>query len=143
MLAEVGFFSRLSNRQALRKVLQNFQFPACKRDFSFRILSKDFTEYRTDILVALIYGSKAFKHCIHARCFTDQTFGIVFHDICQDSGIEYRTDSTNRDDGPLRNWIRLQLLPELRERIDFHLDERLAHLSDIFREEDEHYVWVR
>jgi tRNA(Ile)-lysidine synthase len=50
--------------------------------------------------------------------------------------IECRTDSTNWDTLPLRNWIRLQLLPQLRERIDSRLDERLAHLSDIFREED-------
>jgi tRNA(Ile)-lysidine synthase len=50
--------------------------------------------------------------------------------------IEYRTDSTNWDSLPLRNWIRLQLLPQLREKIDSRLDERLAHLSDIFREED-------
>ncbi|MGH7833168.1 MAG: tRNA lysidine(34) synthetase TilS [Candidatus Binatia bacterium] len=54
----------------------------------------------------------------------------------EDNGIEYKTDATNWDAVPLRNWIRLQLLPQLRERIDSRLDERLAHLADIFREED-------
>ena len=51
-------------------------------------------------------------------------------------GLEYRTDRTNLEPGPLRNWIRLHLLPQLRERIDLHLDERLAHLADLFRDEE-------
>jgi tRNA(Ile)-lysidine synthase len=57
-------------------------------------------------------------------------------DYLKDRGIEYRTDATNRDSTLLRNWIRLELLPQLRARIDSRLDERLAHLGDIFREED-------
>jgi tRNA(Ile)-lysidine synthase len=57
-------------------------------------------------------------------------------DYLADRGIEYRTDATNRDSALLRNWIRLELLPQLRARIDSRLDERLAHLGDIFREED-------
>ena len=51
-------------------------------------------------------------------------------------GIEYRTDKTNLDPVPLRNWIRLHLLPQVREKIDPSVDERLAHLADILREEE-------
>ncbi len=51
--------------------------------------------------------------------------------------LDYRTDQTNLDPGPLRNWIRLHLLPQLRERMDPRLDERLAHLADLLREEEE------
>lgn len=51
-------------------------------------------------------------------------------------GLEYRTDRTNLDAALLRNWIRLRLLPRLRERIDARLDERLSHLADILREEE-------
>jgi tRNA(Ile)-lysidine synthase len=51
--------------------------------------------------------------------------------------LDSRTDQTNLDPGPLRNWIRLRLLPQLRQRMDRHLDERLAHLADLLREEEE------
>ena len=51
-------------------------------------------------------------------------------------GLDYRTDRSNLDDALLRNWIRLRLLPQLRERFDFRLDERLSHLADLLREED-------
>ncbi len=46
-------------------------------------------------------------------------------------------DRTNLETGLLRNWIRLDLLPRLREKIDTRLDERLAHLADLLREEEE------
>lgn len=52
-------------------------------------------------------------------------------------GVEYRMDQTNLDPGPLRNWIRLHLLPQLRERVGSRLDERLAHLAELLREEEE------
>lgn len=51
-------------------------------------------------------------------------------------GLNYRTDRTNLDTGLLRNWIRLQLLPQLRERIDRRVDERMAQLADLLREEE-------
>src|SRR5713226_6378318 len=51
-------------------------------------------------------------------------------------GLSHRTDQTNLDSHPLRNWIRLHLLPQLRDRIDSNLDERLAHLTDLLREEE-------
>ena len=52
------------------------------------------------------------------------------------TGLEYRTDKTNLDPAPLRNWIRLRLLPQVREKFDSGLDERLAHLAEILREEE-------
>ena len=52
-------------------------------------------------------------------------------------GLEYRTDKTNLDQAPLRNWIRLRLLPQVREKFDSGLDGRLAHLAEILREEEE------
>jgi len=58
-------------------------------------------------------------------------------DYLKERGLEYRVDRTNLDPGPLRNWIRLRLLPQLKERIDLHLDERLAHLAQLLREEEE------
>lgn len=52
-------------------------------------------------------------------------------------GLEYRTDKTNLDPAPLRNWIRLRLLPQVREKLDSGLDERLAHLAEILSGEEE------
>ena len=49
--------------------------------------------------------------------------------------LEYRVDVTNRDTKLLRNWIRLELLPQLRERIDRRFDARLAMQADMFRDE--------
>jgi tRNA(Ile)-lysidine synthase len=53
------------------------------------------------------------------------------------NGLKYRTDHTNLSPGPLRNWIRLHLLPQLKERTDPHLDERLAQLADLLHGEEE------
>ncbi len=53
------------------------------------------------------------------------------------AGLEYRIDRTNLDPGPQRNWIRLHLLPQLRERMGPRLDERLAHLADLLCDEEE------
>lgn len=54
------------------------------------------------------------------------------------NGLEYRIDRTNLEPVPLRNWVRLVLLPQLRERAGLGLDERLGSLARILREEDEH-----
>jgi tRNA(Ile)-lysidine synthase len=50
--------------------------------------------------------------------------------------LEHRVDRTNRDTALLRNWIRLELLPQLRDRIDRRLDERLARIADVMRGEE-------
>ncbi|MGH7829692.1 MAG: tRNA lysidine(34) synthetase TilS, partial [Candidatus Binatia bacterium] len=54
--------------------------------------------------------------------------------------LSYRTDRTNFDPLPMRNWIRHLLLPQLRERTGARLNERLAGLADILREEER---WLR
>jgi tRNA(Ile)-lysidine synthase len=50
--------------------------------------------------------------------------------------LEYRTDRTNRDAALLRNWVRLDLLPRLKERIDPRLDERLTCTAEVMRDEE-------
>ncbi len=54
----------------------------------------------------------------------------------EDRNLGYRTDSTNFDCRLLRNWTRHQLLPQLRERIDEGVGDRLAQLAVIFRDEE-------
>jgi tRNA(Ile)-lysidine synthase len=50
-------------------------------------------------------------------------------------GFSYRFDRTNQDTRLLRNWIRLDLLPQLVHRIDANLVERLCRQAAIFNEE--------
>ncbi len=48
----------------------------------------------------------------------------------------YRLDRTNRDTALLRNWIRLELLPKIRERVDSRLSERVGQQAELMRDED-------
>ncbi|MSP39372.1 MAG: tRNA lysidine(34) synthetase TilS [Deltaproteobacteria bacterium] len=49
----------------------------------------------------------------------------------------YRSDRTNQDTAMLRNWVRLELLPKIGERLDGRLNERLAQQAELLRDEDE------
>lgn len=53
------------------------------------------------------------------------------------AGLAYRIDRTNFDPALLRNWLRLEMLPRLKEKIDPAVARRLARLADIARGEDE------
>jgi tRNA(Ile)-lysidine synthase len=48
----------------------------------------------------------------------------------------YRTDRTNQDTALLRNWVRLELLAKIRERVDGRLAERLGQQAELMRDED-------
>jgi len=51
-------------------------------------------------------------------------------------GQNFCVDRTNRDTSLLRNWLRLELLPKIRERVDGGLNQRLAQQAEIMRDED-------
>ena len=51
--------------------------------------------------------------------------------------LDYRIDDTNGDPTLLRNWMRLEMLPRLKEKIDPQIAARLARLAEIVRGEDE------
>jgi tRNA(Ile)-lysidine synthase len=51
--------------------------------------------------------------------------------------LAFRTDRSNQDRNFLRNWIRLELIPRLKEKMDRNLPSRLAHQAELIREEDE------
>ncbi|HTN73322.1 MAG TPA: tRNA lysidine(34) synthetase TilS [Methylomirabilota bacterium] len=50
--------------------------------------------------------------------------------------IDYRWDRTNQETRLLRNWIRLKLIPQLKERTDPQLSSRLAQQAQILRDEE-------
>src|SRR5581483_2571877 len=51
-------------------------------------------------------------------------------------GLTYCIDRSNLDAALLRNWMRLDLIPRLKEKIDPAVPARLARLAEIVRDED-------
>jgi tRNA(Ile)-lysidine synthase len=51
--------------------------------------------------------------------------------------LAFRIDCSNQDPSFLRNWIRLELIPRLKEKTDRNLASRLAQQAELIREEDE------
>jgi tRNA(Ile)-lysidine synthase len=51
--------------------------------------------------------------------------------------LAFRLDRSNQDPSFLRNWIRLKLVPQLKEKMDRNLPSRLAQQAELIREEDD------
>jgi len=73
---------------------------------------------------------------------------LIIHpllDVCKaeilqfltENHLTYRLDRSNQDPVFLRNWIRLNLIPQLKERIDPHLPSRLARQAELIRDEEQ------
>jgi tRNA(Ile)-lysidine synthase len=56
-------------------------------------------------------------------------------EFLRQKNLSYCVDRTNEDSAYLRNWLRLEVLPRLKERIDERLPLRLAQLAELFRDE--------
>ena len=50
--------------------------------------------------------------------------------------LTFRLDRSNQDISFLRNWIRLKLIPQLKEKMDRNLPARLAQQAGLIREEE-------
>lgn len=50
--------------------------------------------------------------------------------------LGFRVDRTNQDPRLLRNWIRLELIPRLKERSGPHFSARLAHEAELLRDDE-------
>ena len=53
------------------------------------------------------------------------------------AGISYRQDSSNENKMYLRNQIRTELIPYLKEKYNPKIEENLAQMAEILRAEDE------
>ena len=51
--------------------------------------------------------------------------------------LTFRLDRSNQDLSFLRNWIRLKLIPQLKEKMDRNLPSRLAQQAELIRQEDD------
>jgi len=54
-----------------------------------------------------------------------------------EAGIPYRQDSSNKNKIYLRNQIRSELIPYLKEKFNPRIEENLAQMAEILRQEDE------
>ena len=50
--------------------------------------------------------------------------------------LNYRLDRSNLDSSLLRNWIRLELLPKIQQRVGAGFSTRLSHQAELLRDED-------
>jgi tRNA(Ile)-lysidine synthase len=67
--------------------------------------------------------------------------GIAKEELLQflkQKNLDFCFDRSNHDTAYLRNWLRLELLPRLRQRIDTRLSSRLAQLAEVLRDEANH-----
>jgi tRNA(Ile)-lysidine synthase len=58
-------------------------------------------------------------------------------DYLREAEISFRTDETNKDAALLRNWIRLELMPEITKKIDHGWPGRVSRQADLLRDEDQ------
>src|SRR5262245_7897354 len=54
-----------------------------------------------------------------------------------ENNLTFRLDRSNQDISFLRNWIRLKLIPQLKDKIDRNLVARLSQQAELIREEDD------
>ena len=55
----------------------------------------------------------------------------------KEKDLTFRFDRSNQDLSFLRNWIRLKLIPQLKEKMDRNLPARLAQQAELIREEED------
>jgi tRNA(Ile)-lysidine synthase len=61
---------------------------------------------------------------------------VEIEEYLNENHLTFRLDHSNQDPSFLRNWIRLKLIPQLKEKIDRNLPSRLAGQAELIREED-------
>jgi tRNA(Ile)-lysidine synthase len=93
-------------------------------------------------------GMEPIHHFQPEGCIADESIAVVrpllavskaeIIDFLNAKRLAYRVDRTNQDTRLLRNWIRSELIPKLKERSDPGFSTRLAHQAELLRDDD----WV-
>jgi tRNA(Ile)-lysidine synthase len=83
-----------------------------------------------------IRGGKALNECVIIRPLLDVS-KVEILQFLTEKHLTYRLDRSNLDPVFLRNWIRLDLIPQLKERIDPRLPSRLARQAELIRDEEQ------
>ena len=82
-----------------------------------------------------IRGSKSLNEYVITRPLLEVSKSEILQFLAE-KHLAYRVDRSNQDSSFLRNWIRLNLIPQLKERIDPHLPSRLACHAELIRDEE-------
>jgi tRNA(Ile)-lysidine synthase len=61
---------------------------------------------------------------------------VEIEEYLNERHLTFRLDRSNQDLSFLRNWIRLKLIPQLKEKMDRNLPARLAHQAELMRDEE-------
>jgi tRNA(Ile)-lysidine synthase len=80
-------------------------------------------------------GAESSKALTIIRPFLDITKEELLR-FLDERGLEYRLDRSNEDTAYQRNWIRFELLPRLKDRIDPGVPSRLAQMAEGLRDEE-------
>ena len=83
-----------------------------------------------------IRGGKSPNECVIIRPLLDVSKAEILQFLTE-KHLTYRLDRSNQDPVFLRNWLRLTLIPQLKERIDPHLSSRLARQAELIRDEEQ------
>lgn len=83
----------------------------------------------------LVFGERSSQAPILIRPLLESSREEILGYLGEEK-LDYRIDRSNLDPSLLRNWVRLSLLPQLRQRAGEGLDERMAGLSEIWRDEE-------
>jgi len=59
-------------------------------------------------------------------------------EIAKEYSVEWREDSTNKEDIYLRNSIRLNLIPIIKEKFGVDIEQKIGHLTMLLREDEEY-----
>ena len=131
------FFAQIARRQGLNKIAtahtQDDQAETMLM-WLLRGAGRNGLGGMTPAQTLLTSGDDLADRCEIVRPFLETTKADILEFLRQRQ-IDYRIDATNRDTRLLRNWIRLELLPQLRERLDGRIAARLAGQAAMLRDE--------
>lgn len=58
-------------------------------------------------------------------------------ELAKENSVEWREDSTNKEDIYLRNSIRFNLIPIIKEKFGVDIEQKIGHLTTLLREDEE------
>ena len=134
--------------QAARRVRQQFYGELLGSGIVDRIATGHTRSDQAETVLFRVLRGAAFAGLAGVRPFTED--GIVrpllyctreeVRSWLRERGIPWREDETNQDCSYTRNRIRHELLPQLRREYNPKIDDALANLAEIARDEDDFLV---
>ncbi|MBN2567877.1 MAG: tRNA lysidine(34) synthetase TilS [Deltaproteobacteria bacterium] len=124
------FFKELSQKEGLNKIALGHNLNDQAETIVMRFLRGSGSEG--------LKGMLPVREGRYIRPFLEVTRNEIVAFLDKE-GVQYVTDSSNRDSAYLRNRIRTDLIPALRNSYNNRLMENLCQMADILREEDDYF----